>query len=562
MDNKKTYLDLSIATENNAYIMYYINETIQAVQRLEEYQELIELTLQAEHDKAYKQFKDNPNSTDYLTCILGDLEFSLSDLKRMIEGRKYSQMIDLAVQYVIEIVLSRFVKAYSRAYNELTELPEDIYSTSRMTALLFAKEIDVEILLDRDHPRHDEVNKKYGVRYVKKKLSVKQKFRLVPKVFKKMWTNMKNVVKSFGEGVNKLRNSQTFEEFKGRFKHYMKPLWKGPLKKMSKIKRFVLDPKFRKVFVKNYKLEWTQGGMMVIGMIGDAVQLYVQNREWRKVAVEMNKARKQYTKYRDNLKKELTAIDAQTAKLIAEWPGVIEIFKDISLSFKSMIDNASKYAKFKGVLGLVGVDSLLFSLNFDALTKSNLNSNQVAVIRFMKEADNDMTLVADQLRARTILYENVKKMVADRQSIKVILESSHNIYRFSSSQTVKDYGKSLRKRHIVCTVSILSKTKTEYDFYQLKPFRPRCDVSVADFQTMKTDAETARAAAETARAASDAVEEALTMCSLYKLCPCPIMIAQKKDVTEAVVIDLIRTLRPNMSQYCGMTGCKCVVFKD
>ena len=537
--------------------MYYINETIRAVQRLGEYQDLINQTLQVEHYKAYKQFEANPNSTDYLTSIIGDLEFSLSDLKKMIDGRKYSQMIDLAVQYVIEGVLNRFVKAYSHAYNQLTELPEDIYSTSRMTALFNADEIDAEILLDPDHPRHDEVNKKHGVAV--KKVSLKQKFLLVPKVFKKMWSNMKNGVKSFREGVNKLRNSKTFEEFKGRVKHYMKPLWEGPQKKISNIKRFVKDPKFRKVYVKNYKLRWSHGLMMGLGIIGDAVQLYSQDREWGKVADEMNRARKQYTEYRDNLQKELTAIDAQTAELIAEWPGVIEIFKDISLSFKSMIDNATKYAEFTDVLGLpklsVDVDSPLFSLNFDALTKSNLNSAQVAVIRFMKEADNDMTRVADQLRARTILYENVQTMVADRQSIQVILESSHNIYRFSSSQTVKDYGKLLRKRDIVCTVSILSKTKTVYDSYQLKPFRPRCDVSAADFQTMKT-------AAETARAASAAVEGALTMCSLYKLCPCPISIAQMNDVTEAVVIYLIRTLRPNMSQYCGMTGCKCVVFKD
>ena len=557
MENKKIYLDLRTANTDNAYIMYYINETIRAVQRLGEYQDLINQTLQVEHYKAYKQFEANPNSTDYLTSIIGDLEFSLSDLKKMIDGRKYSQMIDLAVQYVIEGVLNRFVKAYSHAYNQLTELPEDIYSTSRMTALFNADEIDAEILLDPDHPRHDEVNKKHGVAV--KKVSLKQKFLLVPKVFKKMWSNMKNGVKSFREGVNKLRNSKTFEEFKGRVKHYMKPLWEGPQKKISNIKRFVKDPKFRKVYVKNYKLRWSHGLMMGLGIIGDAVQLYSQDREWGKVADEMNRARKQYTEYRDNLQKELTAIDAQTAELIAEWPGVIEIFKDISLSFKSMIDNATKYAEFTDVLGLpklsVDVDSPLFSLNFDALTKSNLNSAQVAVIRFMKEADNDMTRVADQLRARTILYENVQTMVADRQSIQVILESSHNIYRFSSSQTVKDYGKLLRKRDIVCTVSILSKTKTVYDSYQLKPFRPRCDVSAADFQTMKT-------AAETARAASAAVEGALTMCSLYKLCPCPISIAQMNDVTEAVVIYLIRTLRPNMSQYCGMTGCKCVVFKD
>ena len=558
MENKKAYLDLRTASPDNAYIMYYMNETIRAVQSLEEYLDMINQTFQVEHNELFKRFEANPNSTLYLASLIGELEYGLSDLRKMIDATRYSQMFNLAMQYLIEFTLNRFVQGYSRAYSQVA-LPEDIYSTSVWTALFSADATEAGIMLDPDHPRYEQVMAKHGVT-TPDQISIKQKFKFAPKVFKQLWTNMKNRATSLGAGLKKLVRSKNFKEFKGRVKHSLKGVkhsMKGVKQKISKVTKFVTSSSNRKFFVKNYKLGWSEGGMMVLGMIGDAIQTFLMMKEWGKVAGEMRKAREQYTEYRDNLKKELANINTQTTELTGEWPEIIETFKHLSLSFKSLIDNATEYAEFNDVIGLpklsVDINSPLFSLNFNTLTKSTLNSAQATVIGFMKEADNDMNRVADQLRARTILYENVQTMSAGGQSVQHILDSSHNIYSFSASQTIKDYGKLLRKKDIVCTVSQLRKTKTVYDAYQLDPFRPRCDVTAADFQKMQ-------AAAATARAASAAVEGVLNMCMLYNMCPCPALIAQMNGVSESVVIDLIRTLRPNMSQYCGMTGCQCVVL--
>ena len=203
------------------------------------------------------------------------------------------------------------------------------------------------------------------------------------------------------------------------------------------------------------------------------------------------------------------------------------------------------------------VNSPLFSLNFNTITTSNLREAQAAVIGFIKEADSDMVRVADQLKARTILYENVQKMTAAGKTVQYMLSSFHDIhvYRFSSSETVRGFGELLKRKDLVCTVSQLKKTKTVYDFFQLEPFRPRCDVTPAKFHEITTNA-------IATRQASAAVGGALRICAKYKFCPCPAEIARVNGITRAVVIDLIKSLRPKWRKYCGnTTGCKfCVVL--
>ena len=643
--NKKSYLALRTANIDNAYIMYYINETIKAVQSLDEYQEAISQALEIELNELYKRFEANPNSTEYLSSLIGELEYSLSDIRNLIDSTRKNQIVGLVVQYLVEFSISKFVNAYSRAYSQVTALPEDIYSTTVWTAMFTADATDAGIMLDPNHPRFDEVMAKHGVP-TKAQVTLKQKFKDTPKVFKQMWTNMKNKFENIGTSLKKWKRIRNWKGFKGKLKHSLK----GSTQKVTNVKKFVTSSSSRKYFVKNFKLSWSQGGMMAVGIIGDAVNIAIQTIEWKTVADEMTKARVKYEEYRDNLTQELATITAQTAEIAEHWPEIIDTFKHLSLSFKSLIDNATEFTEFNDVLGVpklpVDVTSPLFSLDFNAVTKSNLKSAQAAVMGFMRGVDNDMTGVVDQMRARSILYENVQKMTDDEGSVQEMLDASQNIYKFSSSQTVKDYGKVLSKKDIVCTVSQLRRTKTIYDFYQLEPFRPRCDVSATTFTRYDTEARLLRRdqlltstvshykgnslstlldlvhaayrsssdvdlrnygktitdqqvmcsvskvfpsklkfdfislgplrpdcssvtaadfrnmknAALTVRAASAAVGAALTMCTQFNFCPCPASIAQMNNISESDVIDLIRTLRPNQSQYCGTTGCECVML--
>ena len=647
LENKKAYLDLRTANTDNAYIMYYINETIQAVQSLDEYQDKIAQALEIELHELYQRFQANPNSTVYLASLIGELEYSLSDIRNMIESTRKSQIIGLVVQYLIEFSIGRFANAYSRAYSQLTALPEDIFSTSVWTAMFSADATEAGIILDPNHPRFDEVMTKHGIP-TSARLTLKQKFKYTPKVFKQMWTNMKNQFKDLGTSLSKWKRIRNWQGFKGKLKHSLR----GPTEKVNNVKKFVSSTSSRKYFVQNYKLSWSQGGMMALGIIGDIVQIAVQTNEWKTVADQMTKARGKYEEYRNNLRKELQNITEQTKELADRWPEIIDTFKNLSLSFKSLIDNVTEHEEFSDVLGLpklpVNISSPLFSVDFNAVTKHNLQSAQGAVIGFMQEVNNDVTQVADQMRARGVLYENVLTMTADGRSVQDMLDASHNTYKFSSSQTIKDFGKNLSNKDIVCTVSQLRKTRNEYDFYQLEPFRPRCDVSTTEFSNYETQAglqrreqilistvshyvgnslstlldlvhaayrastddelrsfgntitdqrvtctvskvfpskqkfdfislspfrpdcssvtvegfQKMKATAGTIRAASAAVEGAMTTCTQFNFCPCPALIAQMNGISEPDVIELIKTLRPNLSQYCGTTVCECVVLKN
>ena len=647
LENKKTYLDLRTANTDNAYIMYYINETIQAVQSLEEYQDKIAQALEIELNELYKRFEANPNSTVFLASLIGELEYSLSDIRNMIVSTKKNQIVGLVVQYLVEFSINKFVKAYSRAYSQITALPEDIYSTSVWTAMFTADATEAGIILDPNHPRFDEVMAKHGIP-TSNRITLKQKFKYTPKVFKQMWTNMKNKFKDLGTSLRKWKRIRNWRGFKGKLKHSLR----GPTKKVNNVKKFVTSTSSRKFFVQNFKLSWSQGGMMALGIIGDAVQIAVQTNEWKTVADQMKRARGKYEEYRDNLRKELQTITAQTNEIADHWPEIIDTFKNLSLSFKSLIDNATEYEEFSDVLGLpklpVDISSPLFSVDFNAVTKDNIQSGQAAVIGFMQEVNNDVTQVADQMQARGILYENVLKMTTDERSVQDMLDASHNIYQFSTSQTIKDFGENLSKQDIVCTVSQLRKTRSEYDYYQLEPFRPRCDVSTTAFSDYNTQASLLRreqimtstvshyqgkslstlldlvhaayrastddslrsfgsaitdqqvtctvskvfpskqkfdfislspfrpdcssvtaknfqkmkTAAKTIRAVSAAVEGAMTTCKQFNFCPCPALIAQMNGISESDVIELIKTVRPSMSQYCGTTGCECVLLKN
>ena len=487
LENKKAYLDLRTANTDNAYIMYYINETIQAIQSLEEYQDKIAQTLEIELHELYQRFQANPNSTVYLTSLIGELEYSLSDIRNMIESKKNSQIIGLVVQSLVEFSLTRFVNAYSRAYSQITAIPEDIYATTVWTAMFTADATDAGIMLDPNHPRFEEVMANHGVP-TSDRVTLKQKFKYTPKVFKQMWTNMKNKFNNLGTSLRKWKRIRNWQGFKGKLKHSLR----GPTEKVNNVKKFASSKATRKLFVRNYKLSWSQGGMMAIGIIGDAVSIAVQTHEWKTVADEMKKARGKYEEYRNNLRNELQSITDQTKEIADHWPEIIDAFNDLSLSFKSLIDNITEYEEFSDVLGLsklpVDISSPLFSVDFNAVTKHNIQSAQGAVIGFMQEVDNDITRVADQMRARTILYDNVLKMTTDERAVQYMLDASHNVFKFSSSQTIKKFGEDLSKQDIVCTVSQLRKTRNQYDYYQLEPFRPRCDVSTTEFSNYETQA--------------------------------------------------------------------------
>ena len=346
---------------------------------------------------------------------------------------------------------------------------------------------------------------------------------------------------------------RSWQGFKGKLKQSLP----GPNRKIKQARKLLSSSSYRKKFVRSHKLSGSAAFSLGLSAFAESVSMIIQHYHWKDLAGKIRQARKNHEQYRDNLKKQIVDITAQSKEMAAEWPEVINTLNESSQSFRSFINNTKRYADFNDVFGLpklpVDASSPFFSLDFNSVTRQNISKAQEIVKQFLIGCDNDLSELTDLMFARIILYENVQKMTAKNESVQNMVDSLHRAYEFSTSQTIKDYGKSLKRQDVVCTISRYLKSDTVYDFYQLEPFRPQCDVNATEFQQMKD-------AAKTTREVSANVRNVLSICKKYKICPCPKMIAAENGMAESDVIEIIKILSPKMSDYCGTTGCDCIIL--
>ena len=738
---KTAYVNLALANTENAYIMYYLNDTAMKVETLDVFQKKIADIMQKKLQELYKRFETHPNATagEYLSGLTGELESSLEDVKNLISKTQRSQIIEITAGYLVAFAVSKFTKSYSRAYSQITSVPKDFYNTRLWAAMFSADPEDAKIMLDPHNLRFQEVMSKYGVPD-SEKVTLKQKFKCVPKVFKQILSNAKGHFKNLGTSFKKWKRIQSWQGFRGKLMHSLK----RPKEKMTHIKNLVTSSSYRQYFVHNYQLSWSGKIVKGLGALGDIIGIAVQNQQWKTVADEVHKARGKFEEYRNKLKKEKDAEKDRLDKIAPVWDVVISTFKNFSQSFQPLIDNATKFSEFNDVLGLpklpVDVSSPFFKIDYNSIDKNNIGSAQESIKQFLIKTNHDLSLLADKMYARIILYEKVEKKSAAEESVQDISDSVHDSYEVSKSQTIRSYGKELSKKDIVCTISRYLKSDTIYDFYPLEPFRPRCDVNSTTFESFETHArflrheqvlinvvsnykgnsmsglltlikaaysnsdnddlrefgrritehqvlcavskkfpsrtefdfisldpfrpdcsavsmedfarykmkadrlrnrqtlndivsnyngdslsdllgrvqdayrnsendnirnfgrriteqqiicaasqffpsklkfdfislssfrpdcssvsksefELMKSRAEKTRAASDDVDSVLSICEGYHYCPCPEKIAANNGITKSDAIDLIKALRPNMSEYCGTTGCQCIALK-
>ncbi|XP_052107170.1 uncharacterized protein LOC127739440 [Mytilus californianus] len=460
---KKNFFDLKTATTNNAYISYYINHTIQIVESLQDIEET--LVAQLELKLPASSSINNLTFELYLNSVMGQLEYRLADLTQMLAAHKQNALLSIAIHYLVEASVSKFTKSFQNAYNMVSN--EDILATTQ------------ESLWDRMGNSELEVETKRGT---------VQKLKLVPKAFKQMAKNFRQNLRDFGASLKKWKRINNWKGFKGKLAH----TFRKPIAKLNGVKQFIKNPAVRAKFVKNYKLSWSQGIMTGIGMLGDGIMQYVTVKEWSKVATEMEKARASYQKYHDNLQSNLTQLRKEKDETAQIWKETIDIFKNITLPFKALMINASQNSNFSEVVGLaklpVDTNSPLFTIDFNKLVQTSLASNQLAVIDFLKDVDNNMTVIEDEMRARLVLYNNTLSKSENNEPVSDIFADVKNILRFSSSQTMKNFGNQLTSKDLVCTVSIVRADISEYDYFSLEPFRPRCEVNSTAFQEFSSEA--------------------------------------------------------------------------
>jgi hypothetical protein len=323
------------------------------------------------------------------------------------------------------------------------------------------------------------------------KTSKTHKLKLVPKALKQMAKNAGQSFVKFVKSVKKWGRIKNWKGFKGKLMHTLRK----PIQNLKNIKSF-FHSATRAKLVKNYKISGMQKFSTALGIALDIVSQVLTVRQWAAVSSKMETARKEYEIYHGNLVAELSNITAEKHKMEGYWLEIIDIFKNLSLPYKSLIEKASAYHNFSDVIGLarlpVDTSSPLFSIDFNQLTKQNIRSKQFAVINFMKDVNNNMTILEDKMRSRQVLYNNtLSKSKADEPVVDMLSDIT-SILNFSPSMTMKSFGQKLKMRDMVCTISVLRPDIEEYDFFPLESFRPRCEINSTMFETLKSEAASKR----------------------------------------------------------------------
>ncbi|XP_071130271.1 uncharacterized protein [Mytilus edulis] len=466
--SKVMYYNLKTATTNNGYIKYYINQTLQAVETLQDIESELVVLLQIELPKLSKMASVAANLTykKYLLQLYGTFEYRLSDLKNILLEKRNSALIGIVVQFVIEATVKKFVNAIQLAYKQVRGSEDILASTSK------------ELWGRMDGTQT-------------KRFRMVKRFKLVPKVLKQTAKNIGQKFSNFGKNIKNLITTKSWKGFKGK----LKSIFKSPLQKLRKAKQF-FSPSKNKFFVKNYRLGWSQKIMMTIGIIADGISTGLQIKQWADVSVKMNNAKKDYQLYHDKLSKELQAIANESLKMEGLWKDVVRTFQNLSITFKQLVENSTNFSNFSDVIGLprlpVDTSGPLFSINFNSVTKESIRSQQHDVIQFLKKVHNNMTEIRDSLLARTIMYNTTLSKSKIEETVGDMQSDIKSILQFSSSGTIRKFGDALTLSDLVCTVSILRYDLEEYDYFPINAFRPRCDVNITTFEHWNHEAYTKR----------------------------------------------------------------------
>lgn len=474
---RKNYLNLKIASTNNGYIEYFINQTMQAVESIEDVEERISLILESELPKLSQMSAGKANETfqQYLERTVGKLDYQLSDIKKMLQKRKRNALLGLVIEVMIRPAIKIFMKtiknikqAFSAAFKQVSTFDDS----------LFKEPVDLP-----DRFSVSQTLKRTQVKNVFKKL------KYAPKVIKQLFKNsFKGIRNKFNDLKTNIKGLNSVKSFKEKMKNFFK----------SKIGKIVQSVKSRftstrdKIFKKTYKLRWTQKFYLAIGIIGNGIATGIQVKQWEKVSRDLRKAREDYEKYQSKLKNEIEIVEKELKTMENTWNGVIEVFKAITIPFKEMVENTTKYENFSDVIGLpkLQVDKSypIFSINFDSVSKESVLSQQNDVIQFMKNSKKNITEIRNELMTKEVMYTNAFNMSKEGKTISDMYDDIKSMLRSGESETRRAIGNALTPSDVVCAVAILRYDLEEYDFFPIDAFRPRCDVNRTTFELWKRKA--------------------------------------------------------------------------
>ncbi|KAK3101750.1 hypothetical protein FSP39_006113 [Pinctada imbricata] len=483
LENKKSYIEFREANTRNAYISYYINETMRAVEDLSEKQERISDKLEVQMPELFNMWvaSKNATSSQYINSLLGTLELSVKDIQDMAKHQRNEAIKGLVIQWLVEAAVSTFIKSYTKSYNQISTMhSEDIMHTAIWSAMFSADPTEAGIILDQNHPRHQEVMRKHGVP-AEVPVSFKTKFVRSGQAFKQMFKNSKEYFSDLRRGLQKWTRIRSWKGFKGKLQHSLQ----GPIAKVNNVKSFILDSNSRKYQISKFRLSWSERIMTVLGIGGDIITIAVDQVQWAKVRDEMRKVRREYESYKSNLDTELKQVRKERDYMHTHWHEITDTFNHLVVPFREFVQNATSHSELYEALEnkklTIDTHDALFSTNLNHITRQNVGHLQNVIINYLRSNNNDLTKIRDQVDARLTLFDKVLNFKHGGKRVDEILNILQNIYSALSSSTKRDFGKSLTKKDVVCVISGLDQMNKTYDYYPLDKFRPDCSVSTSQF---------------------------------------------------------------------------------
>ncbi|KAK3106988.1 hypothetical protein FSP39_004509 [Pinctada imbricata] len=470
-----------------------MNAALRSVTKLGDYQRLLMDKLKLKVPDLFQRFENQQNisSDDYLKILIGQLDNNLDTMKKVVESQKNGEMIGLVVQFLVETILDGFVSNYKKVHDKYhLERKFETNMDALLTAIFTMDPEEARILSNPDDPDFENALKRNGIKSAD--ISTLERFKMAPKVLSEMF---KDSGKYLADKYTSLKEWGEIDSWDG-FKAKAYKTLETPINKMKAVKDFIFDANSRKYTVENFKMEWSEKLMTGIGAIVDVIMQFVSVAEWANVRDQMREAKESYIDYKKKLADEIQNIKDEQVNQTVQWSEIVDTFKELAGAFDELIKNVSSYAAFADVIGLprlpVNSSNPILHIDLDSLDRNNLMPAQNAYINFLKENDNNMTVLNDKMQARNTLYISIVDKTDKKEVVKDILSDLKGIYKYNPSATIKSFGTRLSKQDIVCTCAILRVDKDEYDYFDLTTFRPECNVSRTDFNNMDKEARAER----------------------------------------------------------------------
>lgn len=610
--NGRRYVNLKQAATNNEYLAFYMNKTIDAVD------ELVEMSknyISSVTGNGYASYSQRPEVTadTYMTDIVWQLEAILVSMERIVMLDKESPLLGIAVQIVVESLVNRFMQSFSEVYG--TNKADDFYKTQFQNMFLTGKDQNEKHLLVQTklmffvfqsignssenlllqkwkslkhwsninswhdvkskylHTIQGQVNdldfrRNFGFVEIHKEVDGIDWVMLIASKIKKIGFLIIVVQRfqNWRQLSQELANArQLYENYNDKLSHEINVhenmhktidkdwynLMKIYKRRMGSFRNLLLDLNNHADFNDLFGI-----ARHLTTNLSHHIPQSLEYIDEGNLLTEQAKAKGYLKTMQSGFNEIREELNLRTVMFRTVRQFVMER-KPISYILKSLI-NMFKYMGGRGQLyGLSLTErDVICSVVLLFPRKTHFDFHSLQQYRPSCDVTAALLASAADKRLKSLMTSVVTRMIETDPA--VTLPDIYNAVRdalvYSNDDDIRTLGGNVTEKDVVCIISTEFPEKQIFDYLSLASFRPSCAaVSEDEFKALKQT-----------KLITENVNFALNMCESYSYCPCISNISRiiRNNVgvtaTESYVKKSIIQLRPNLTSYCGTTGCSCI----